>query len=892
MPSEQGPEPSGFRVAPGLQLGAYRIEAALGEGGMGIVYRATDSKFNRPVAVKFLADSLSDAAARRRFQREAQLASSLNHPHILTVHDVGEFEGRQYLVTEFVDGGTLKDWARQEHRTWRQIVKLMTGVADAVAVAHEAGILHRDIKPENILISKSGYAKLADFGLARVTEHTEQTRTGSRVIAGTVPYMSPEQAEGATLDARSDIFSFGVVLYELVAGRRPFDGKTDLETLQRLVRDPAPPLAGDHPSALTDVIEKAMEKDRADRYQSMREMVVDLRRLERKSDSDVRAVAPTVDLRLERKPDAAAARRSWAWLPWAAAALIVAGAGAWMLFGRTAAPGNPLEGAQFSRVTNFKPSDVETNPAVSPDGRFVALVSNHDGNFDVWLSQSGSGNLQNLTHGALGDVSGPLRDIGFNAGGDEVWLAGTKPSPNKSGRRLQLLPLVGGTPRNFLEEQAAEVSWSPDGSRLVYHRWDDGDPMFIADGRGVDVRPLLPAGPAGEHRHFPTWSTDGRWIFFVRGQPAMHKTDLWRIPAAGGAPEQLTHVTSDVAFPTPLDADTLLYTAHDTTGAGPWLWLLNVKAQTSRRLSVGFEQYAAIVGTADGRRLVASVVSPQSTLSSVPILLDRPATERDVETVSVPNARALAPRYAGDTLFYLSSRDGADGLWSLRNGQSVEVWKGADGALLSAPAIAPSGHMVAIALRRHDKLVWHVLGTDGTGLRALSANVDAQGAASWSPDGKWIVSGGSDAGGPGLFKIPVDGGAPVRLRSGPALDPVWSPNDDLILYEGANTFTTAPLAGVRPDGSDVNLPAITLSREGERVRFLDGHRLVYMQNTTGAQDFWLLELTTMTSRQLTKFSGTSLMRTFDISPDGRRIVFDRTDEHSEIMLIDRPGAVR
>src|SRR5271168_112963 len=157
-------------LAPGTQIGAYRIEAPLGEGGMGTVYRALDTKLNRPVAIKVLSDDLADAAARRRFQREAQMASSLNHPHILTVYDVGEFEERQYLVTEFIDGGTLKDWALRQPRNWEDVAQLLTGVADALATAHQAGILHRDIKPDNILVTASGYAKLADFGLAKLEE--------------------------------------------------------------------------------------------------------------------------------------------------------------------------------------------------------------------------------------------------------------------------------------------------------------------------------------------------------------------------------------------------------------------------------------------------------------------------------------------------------------------------------------------------------------------------------------------------------------------------------------------------------------------------------------------------------------------------------------------------
>jgi len=282
-----GRPPADVRSFAGTKLGHYEVGALIGAGGMGEVWKARDTKLGREVAIKILPDDLVDASARRRFQQEARMASSLNHPHILTVHDADEFDGRQYLVTEFVDGGTLKDWASAEKRTWRQAVELITGVAEGLAAAHAAGIMHRDIKPANILVAKNGYAKLADFGLAKLTSTTsedlsrtlgaEPTRLG--MIVGTIAYMSPEQALGGTVDARSDIFSFGIVLYELLAGRRPFEGATDLERVQSIIHGAAPPLAEDLPPALRSLVAKALEKDPADRYQSMREMVIDLRRL-------------------------------------------------------------------------------------------------------------------------------------------------------------------------------------------------------------------------------------------------------------------------------------------------------------------------------------------------------------------------------------------------------------------------------------------------------------------------------------------------------------------------------------------------------------------------------------------------------------------------------------
>jgi len=187
-------------LLPGTAIGTYRLEELLGEGGMGAVYRAIDTKLNRPVAIKFLSTDVADTTARRRFQREAQLASSLNHPHILTVHDADEFQGRQYLVTELAEGGTLREWMRTRRRDWHEVVDTLAGVGDGLAAAHDAGILHRDIKPENILLTRSGYAKLADFGLAKLEDSPaaatrsdiDRTRAGS--IVGTVAYMSPEQA--------------------------------------------------------------------------------------------------------------------------------------------------------------------------------------------------------------------------------------------------------------------------------------------------------------------------------------------------------------------------------------------------------------------------------------------------------------------------------------------------------------------------------------------------------------------------------------------------------------------------------------------------------------------------------------------------------------------------
>ena len=717
---------------------------------------------------------------------------------------------------------------------------------------------------------------------------------------GTVAYMSPEQVRGKELDHRTDLFSSGVVLYEMGTGALPFRGDTSGVIFDGILnRTTVQPmrLNPDLPLRLEELINKALEQEPKFRCQTAAEMRDDLERPWRDSSSGHQAALPSDsgagDALSSGQPargnsaqamvaplrPAAAVSKRYGWLPWVFAAMLVAGLGVWTLANRfRPTVQNPLSDAHFARLTDFE--GAETNPAISPDGKFVAFISDRSGTFDIWLIQTSGGSLANLTQGRIGDVRGPLRAIGFSGDGSEVWSSGME------GRRLRLFPLVSGAPHNFLDEHAAEVAWSLDGTRLVYHTWEPGDPTFVADHNGANEHQILKSEP-GLHNHYQVWSKDGRWIYFVRGRPATREMDLWRLSPDGGQPEQLTRVNTDIAYPTPIDERTVLFVAHDQNGAGPWLWSFDVETRTSQRVSSGLEQYTALAAAADGRRLAASVVNSRVNLWSVPVTT-RVVEDKEVEAFPLPTMRAQAPRFGGASLFYLSSRDGADGLWSYRDGQALEIWKGSEGALQSPAAVSADGSSVAFALRRDGRRQMHVIAADGTRLHPLSIDVDVRGTASWSPDGKWIVAAGSDRDGAGLFKLPVDGGSPVRIATGPFLDPVWSPRGDLIVYGGTQVFTLMPLLAIHPDGTPAKLPEINLQRDGERARFLpDGTGLVYMLGpTTAEQDFWLLDLGTMRSRRLTRLSNRAAMRTFDITSDGSRIVFDRLRENSYILLID------
>ncbi len=843
--------PTGTMVTAGMQLGPYKIERKIGAGGMGEVYRATDTRLAREVAIKTCRQEFGE-----RFQREARAIASLNHRHICSLYDVGP----NYLVMELLEGETLAEKLKRGPFSIEQTLLRGGEIADALAAAHAKGVVHRDMKPGNIMITKAG-VKVLDFGLAKSPK--DENITGTHVVMGTPAYMAPEQREGQECDPRTDIYALGLMLHEMATGERCLKG--EMPSVTQL------------PEKLTHVIERCLALDPEDRWQSAADVRSELLWAAEPVQEPEKAIAPPVVI----------GRRARLYWFLAAVALLLAAGGVteWLAHRPSAAEANPLANATFTRLTDFE--GVERDAAISPDGRFVAFLSNRGGPLDIWVTQVGTGSAVNLTQGKTGNLDGLVGALGFSGDGSQIWFHDADITTP-----LRVLPLMGGAPRVFLASSPAKMppynaAWSPDGNRLVYFTADGGDPMFVTDRTGASPRQICISNP-GIHNHYPVWSRDGQWIYFVRGFVATSQMDLWRISPNGGEAERLTQHNSEVSSPAPLGLRTVVYVARDRDGSGPWLWALDVNRKTTQRISFGLEKYRSIAASADGRHLVATEASPIPSLWSVPIL-NRIAEERDAKPYRVGTVRALGPRFGGTSLFYLSSRGTGDGLWRFEDGQTTEIWKGSDGGLLEPPAVSGDGRRVAIAFRRSGKLTLHLATAEGNELRPLGESIDVSGAADWSRDGQWIVTGGTDTHSPGVFKIPVSGGMPVRLTTGQASNPVWSPAGNLIVYAGENVGFFAPLLAVRPDGTPVKLPSIQVLREGVRARFLpNGSGLVYLQGLLSAQSLWLLDLATMKTRQLTRLDNAGAIRSFDISPDGD-IVFDRLRGNSHVVLIDLPG---
>jgi eukaryotic-like serine/threonine-protein kinase len=518
-------------LEPGSLLGHFRIEAAAGKGGFGLVYRATDTQLHRTVAIKVIPEGFSgDSDRRARFAREAVAASALNHPNIVTVYQTGNENGRDYIAMEFIAGATLSSVLAAKHLPLPGALRYAIEIADAVAAAHEAGIVHRDLKPGNVMINDRDCVKVLDFGLAKTVpirpggeERSGMTTvTVEGTVVGTLSYMSPEQAEGKGVDARSDIFSFGSILYEMVTGKRAFSEETEIRVLASILHKeprPAAELTPGLPERLERILERCLRKNPRDRWQHL---------------ADVKVLLE--DCLKEMESPAAAARAPRRWFGWWAVGAAALGgallaAGVQMVRGR-ATPGGP-EGVMRMVTTD---SGLSTFPALSKDGKLLAFASDRgkEGNLDIWLQQIGGREPIRLTNDPADDT-----DPAFSPDGTRIAYRS-----ERGGGGIYVAPALGGTPV-LLAQDGRNPRFSPDGHWIAYWTGREGrytagaSRVFVIEAGGGQPKPVQPEMAAAA---YPVWSPRGDQLLVLGRQdgsgPMEETLDWFVLPVEKGTPKK------------------------------------------------------------------------------------------------------------------------------------------------------------------------------------------------------------------------------------------------------------------------------------------------------------------------------------------------------------------
>lgn len=588
------------------------------------------------------------------------------------------------------------------------------------------------------------------------------------------------------------------------------------------------------------------------------------------------------------QPVARSRRSTWLWVLVPLAVAIVAAVA--VLRHPTREDDNPLANARFQQL-DFDGS--EQAAAISRDGKLIAFVSDRDGQMDVMLQEIGSAEYHNLTRGAARELINPsVRTVDFSPDGTLVtfWTRRLDAS-QQSEISIWAIPVLGGAPRLYLDG-VAEYRWSDDAARIVYHTPGPGDPTFVrAATEAVTGRQVFSA-PAGLHAHFPIWSRDGSFIYFVQGA-VPDRMDIWRVNASGGVPERITHHDSAVSYPVFLDSRRLLYLATDRDGVGPWIYSMDVDRRVPIRASFGIDRYTSLSGSGDGRRLVATVATPKSTLWRVQ-LGAAVARSSDARAIALTTGNGSAPRLGDGFLLYVSSAGTTDSIWRLRGDTAIQVWTAPDTRVVGGPVLDRDGRRIAFSTRRRDgqTRLW-IANADGTGARALPTALNVQGAPAWAPDGRSLTVGALVDDVARLFAVPIDSGSAVSFVQESSSDPAWSEDGRMVVFSGADVGTTFKLKAADTRGQSLKIPDLTLTRGGRRVVFLKGTRsLVFLRGDMRHKNLWSIDLDTGAERQLTDFAPGFDVKDFDVTPDGREVVVEQLQEHSNIVLLEVPPTRR
>lgn len=895
---------------------------------MGEVYRAQDTELGRSVALKFLpADVVAHPSRVNRFIQEAKAASSLNHPNILTVYEIGRDDNATFIATEFVDGVTLRQHLHHPLKLI-EVLDIAIQVTSALVAAHAAGIVHRDIKPENIMVRKDGIVKVLDFGLAKLAEKQDTSSAGSEAptmalvhtepgaVLGTVAYMSPEQAAGREVDARSDIWSLGIVLYEMLTSRVPFEGASKSHIIVAIIdREPLPvsKLAQNIPEALEWIVSEALTKDPEERTQTAKELLGKLKRLKQRietgdsqmssapvthatmGDLQTSTAEPVVALPTREVSgiEVAPARRNKlkkASLVVLGAIVLVASAIGYRVYVRVTEPGKQLGPVKMTALTTggrVSGDDINGQLSISPDGKYVVFAANDTKQqASLWLRQISTNSLVRI----VPPENGGYVATTFSPDGEMIYYVAVLERDHFV-PSLYRVPVLGGTPSKILDRVSSAIGFSRDGTQFAFLRQNENDTALIVantDGSG-DPRTIATVKPPSAFSlSGPSWSPDGKRIACGMFNGGAGYSTVVEVPATGGEPQPLgSQKWARVGRVIWLGDDSgLIMTAQpESSSLGTQIWFLPTGGGEPRRITNDLDAYGDVsLGLTSDSKTIATV--QQVTTSSISITAPNEAESRAQQIVktSLPETVRWTPD--GKIIYAMRTGENWD-IWLANADGSETKQLTADAFIDQQPSMCGDGRYIVFQSNRaHSSNIWR-MNPDGTNVKQLTFGTAVDSYPVCSPDGQSLVFFSMRSGEWRGWRVGINGGEPGQVTNGASELPFFSPDGQQIAYfyrdEQANKqrrVGIVPLSG----GAPVKTIALPWSVQPIAFAWLpDGKSIAYLDSSAGVLNIWSAPLDGGQPKQLTNFNS-GFIDNFDIFRDGRIAAY-RFNVSRDIVLI-------